>query len=237
MNIKTNRRKFLKTTAAAAIGIPTLIPASAPGENATVAPSNRIVVGGKEMLDYKISLDTIYNKITEDYCWVHTRGGVIPGNPPLVVATTQQWAMGKSDIFSEVFHLKTEDMGETWSDPIKNTNLGSKKTAEGLEIGISGLYPAYHKVSGKLLATGLTVTYDGGIHPASVDKSHRILPIYTIYNEDSDTWTDWKTVDLGDDEKFHRCNWDSCQRIDLVDGSFLMPLSYSEKVVNIPKRQ
>jgi hypothetical protein len=66
MNIKTNRRKFLKTTAAAAIGIPTLIPASAPGENATVAPSNRIVVGGKEMLDYKISLDTIYNKITED---------------------------------------------------------------------------------------------------------------------------------------------------------------------------
>jgi hypothetical protein len=33
MNIKTNRRKFLKTTAAAAIGIPTLIPASAPGEN------------------------------------------------------------------------------------------------------------------------------------------------------------------------------------------------------------
>lgn len=180
-------------------------------------------------LDYKISLDTIYNKITGDYCWVHTRGGVIPGNPPLVVATTQQWAMGKSDIFSEIYHLKTEDMGETWSEPKKNANLGNRKTAEGLDIGISGLYPAYHKVTNKLLSTGLTVTYDGGIHPASINKSFRIFPVYTIYNQDSDTWSDWQTVDLGDDEKFHRSNWDSSQRFDLVDGSFLIPVSYSEK--------
>ena len=46
MNKKTNRRNFIKTTAAAAIGMPTLIPASALGKNGAVAPSNRIVVGG-----------------------------------------------------------------------------------------------------------------------------------------------------------------------------------------------
>jgi hypothetical protein len=39
------RRQFLKTTAVA-IGMPTIIPASALGKNGTVAPSNRIVVGG-----------------------------------------------------------------------------------------------------------------------------------------------------------------------------------------------
>ncbi|MBT6768645.1 MAG: Gfo/Idh/MocA family oxidoreductase, partial [Opitutales bacterium] len=48
MITKTNRRNFIKTTAtaAAAIGMPTLIPASALGKNGAVAPSNRIIVGG-----------------------------------------------------------------------------------------------------------------------------------------------------------------------------------------------
>ncbi len=43
--MKPTRRQFLKT-AAVAIGMPTIIPASALGKNGTVAPSNRIVLGG-----------------------------------------------------------------------------------------------------------------------------------------------------------------------------------------------
>ncbi len=43
--MKLSRRQFLKTTAVA-IGMPTLIPASALGKNGSVAPSNRIVMGG-----------------------------------------------------------------------------------------------------------------------------------------------------------------------------------------------
>jgi predicted dehydrogenase len=43
--MKFTRRDFLKTTALA-IGMPTIIPASALGKNGTVAPSNRIVLGG-----------------------------------------------------------------------------------------------------------------------------------------------------------------------------------------------
>ena len=43
--MKTSRRQFLKT-AAAALAMPTIIPASALGKNGTVAPSNRIVLGG-----------------------------------------------------------------------------------------------------------------------------------------------------------------------------------------------
>jgi predicted dehydrogenase len=45
MITKLTRRNFLKTTAVA-LGMPTIIPASALGKNGTVAPSNRIVVGG-----------------------------------------------------------------------------------------------------------------------------------------------------------------------------------------------
>jgi predicted dehydrogenase len=45
MHTKLTRRKFLSTTALA-IGMPTIIPASALGKNGTVAPSNRIVMGG-----------------------------------------------------------------------------------------------------------------------------------------------------------------------------------------------
>ncbi|MBK1877440.1 Gfo/Idh/MocA family protein [Pelagicoccus mobilis] len=46
MNTNRTRRDFLKAAAVAAIGMPTIIPASALGKNGTVAPSNRIVVGG-----------------------------------------------------------------------------------------------------------------------------------------------------------------------------------------------
>ncbi|QXD24450.1 Gfo/Idh/MocA family oxidoreductase [Opitutia bacterium ISCC 51] len=48
MNKHTSRRTFLKTAAAAsaAIGMPTIIPASALGKNGSVAPSNRLVMGG-----------------------------------------------------------------------------------------------------------------------------------------------------------------------------------------------
>ena len=45
MTKKTSRRHFLKT-AAVAFGMPTIISAAALGKNGTVAPSNRIVVGG-----------------------------------------------------------------------------------------------------------------------------------------------------------------------------------------------
>ena len=45
MTPKITRRKFLRTTAVA-FGMPTIIPASALGKNGTVAPSNRIVMGG-----------------------------------------------------------------------------------------------------------------------------------------------------------------------------------------------
>jgi predicted dehydrogenase len=43
--MKLTRRQFLKTTAVT-VGLPTIIPASALGRDGTVAPSNRIVVGG-----------------------------------------------------------------------------------------------------------------------------------------------------------------------------------------------
>lgn len=46
MSTKTTRRTFMKAAAAAAIGAPTIIPASALGKDGSVAPSNRIVLGG-----------------------------------------------------------------------------------------------------------------------------------------------------------------------------------------------
>jgi predicted dehydrogenase len=44
MNV--TRRRFLQTSAAAAIGCPTIIRAAALGKNGAVAPSNRLVIGG-----------------------------------------------------------------------------------------------------------------------------------------------------------------------------------------------
>jgi predicted dehydrogenase len=44
--MKLTRRRFLKSAAVVTLGVPTFIPASALGRDGTVAPSNRIVLGG-----------------------------------------------------------------------------------------------------------------------------------------------------------------------------------------------
>ena len=175
-----------------------------------------------------IEVSKIYNKVTDDYCWVHTRGGIIPGNPAIAVATTQQWAMGQSDIFSNIYHFRSDDMGKTWKGPKFNGTLGRRDLGNGLEMAICDQYPAYHKASGKLLSTGHTVTYDGGMHPASaLDKTLRIHPAYTIYDPGGDRWSDWKIIDAPDDGKFYRWSSGCSQRYDLDDGTFLLPVAFS----------
>jgi len=178
--------------------------------------------------EYLIELQTIYNKVTNDYCWVHTRGAVIPGEKPVAVATTQQWAMGQSDIFSEIHHMRSDDFGKSWTEPKKNMNLGRRQYTEGIEIGVCDFYPAYHESSRAVLATGHTVCYDGGAHPASVDRNIRIYPAYSVYDEINDTWTDWKIIDL-DEKDFYRCSAGCAQRYDLDDGTFILPVSHSAK--------
>ena len=44
--LKTTRRSFLKAATVVASGMPALIPATALGKNGSIAPSNRIVLGG-----------------------------------------------------------------------------------------------------------------------------------------------------------------------------------------------
>ena len=56
MSSRSTRRTFLKSTALAAIGMPTYIPASALGKNGKVAPSNRIVLGGIGVGQYSFFL-------------------------------------------------------------------------------------------------------------------------------------------------------------------------------------
>lgn len=172
--------------------------------------------------DYRIKLETIYNKITDEYCWVHTRGGAIPGNPPKVVATSQHWAMGKSDIFSSVFHFTTDDMGKTWKGPIENPNLGNRPFKGNIEYGISDQTPKYHKKTGKLLCTGHTIFYNGEAHPV-VDNRALLCPTYMVYDEETDSWSDWKELKI---PEFYKCSAGCAQRYDMEDGTILLPVRY-----------
>ncbi|MDX1357351.1 MAG: exo-alpha-sialidase [Clostridia bacterium] len=180
-----------------------------------------------ENQEYSVELDVIYNKITKEYCWVHTRGGVIPGDNPIIVTTTQKWFMGKSDIFSGIYHFKTSDMGKSWEGPTYNKELDMRGFGNGLVIGICDQTPAYHKNSGKLLSTGHTLLYDGGDHPASaLDMKLPIFPSYTVYNERTNAWSKWKIIEEPGIENSARVSAGCSQRFDLEDGTILLPVSY-----------
>jgi len=179
--------------------------------------------------DYEVELEIIYNNVTDEYCWVHTRGGVIPGHDPIVVATTQKWYMGKSDIFSGIYHFKKNSTGKEWIGPSYNDSLGIRSFGNGLEIGICDQTPYFHKATGKLLSTGHTLLYDGGDHPASaLDFTLPIYPSYTAYNEKTNTWKDWKIIkDSGIDNAI-RVSAGSSQRYDMENGLILLPVAYLE---------
>jgi hypothetical protein len=53
-----------------------------------------------------------------------------------------------------------------------------------------------------------------------------IYPSYTIYNENSDNWSDWKIIEDSGIENAKRVSAGCSQRYDMDDGTILLPVAY-----------
>jgi hypothetical protein len=179
--------------------------------------------------NYDIQLDIPLRGYDGKTSWVHPRAGLVPGKsgePPTIVMTLMKARMDRSDVFSPCWDLRTEDMGKTWSAPVQRTEAFARRAeGDGVEVGACDFTPQWHQASGKLLNTGHTVKYRDDLLIA--ERSRQTA--YSVYDAESKSWSTWKTIAMPDEPRFYNCGAGCTQRVDLDDGSILLPFYFRNK--------
>lgn len=180
-------------------------------------------------LDYEVSLTSASNGFDGRTFWAQARAGAIPGGTdkaPMVVLTAQPALRTGSDIFYALSEWRTTDLGETWDGPLEHAEtLGRRPEPDGVTAAICDMTPGWHAASGRLLTTGHTVRYSDDKHPIT---ARRRESAYAVYDPNARTWTPWTTVTLPDRPDFLSAGAGSAQRLDLADGTVLLPVYFKQ---------
>lgn len=173
---------------------------------------------------YKIQLDTITSGYDRKTCWVHARGGAIPGDSPAVVVMMQKLLLTGNDIFYALNEMRTDDTGKTWQGPVSHDkSLSRIKGADGTEICPCDFYPKWHKKTGTFLGTGHIAIYHKN---ELVPNPHR-QTCYSVYDHVNRIWTPFETLEMPEQNtKFYNSGAGSVQRYDLPDGDILLPIYF-----------
>jgi len=177
-------------------------------------------------LDYKIELVAVRNGFDGRTFWAQARGGAIPsdGGAPSVVITAQPTLRSGSDVFFALSEWRSEDLGKTWDGPLDHENtLGRRDEPDGVVVAVCDMTPGWHAATKSLLSTGHTVRYRDDKHPIT---ARRREIAYSVYEPKGRTWAPWSTVDLPERTDFASAGAGSAQRLDLEDGTILLPISF-----------
>ena len=81
-----------------------------------------------EDVGYTLERAVAHRGFDGETCWVHARAGAIPAEAmgedvqqPLVVMTMQKLLLTGSDVFYELHETRSQDRGETWTEPAPQT--------------------------------------------------------------------------------------------------------------------
>lgn len=177
-----------------------------------------------KILDYDLRLDAIlegYDRRTE---WFQPRIGMIPPSTAVLILTRAElWG---SDIFTAIREFRSEDLGETWQGPVVQETLDRRELPDGVTLCPADLTPAWHEASQTLLATGHTAAYGAGPRGTVIHgNSHRREVAYAAYDAGKRRWGEWRTLEMPDGERFFWASAGCAQRVDLADGTILLPVS------------
>ncbi len=183
-----------------------------------------------EPLTFEIQLDTVHQQWEGSFCWFHPRAGAIPGagkdGKPAVVITMQKWLLSASDYFSTISDMRSDDLGATWEGPTEWPELGWRDIGDGITEGICDFTPGWHAPSGKLLAFGHTVRYKDA-HLMGEPRPRATS--YSVYDPQTKQWTEWRTVEMPDPDKFYSAGAGCAQWITEPDGSLLIPFYFKKR--------
>jgi hypothetical protein len=216
------RRQFVKSSLCAGVSY-LLLPRGATGE------TRRDVKTGPP--EYRVSRVVPTKLFDGERCWCHPRAGIVPGagkdGRPRVVMTMNTLHLSGSDVFQAMHSLKTDDLGETWTEPRELTTLAPRtETIDGQErpIAASDFWPGWHAASKTLLGTGHSVVYTPEWKVVPTRPRHTV---YSTYDPEADDWSPWRKLEMPDPVKFANAGAGCTQRYDLPDGTILLPFYFT----------
>lgn len=168
-------------------------------------------------------------------CWAHPRVGIIAGkkkNDLSVVLVMSMLDLTGNDIFTGMYGMHSRYPDLTWTEPQRLESISvAKQTINGKEYytGIGDLVPKWHWASKTLLATGHNIAYNDQWKAARPTPKHTS---YTVYDSSTHQWQPWKTMELPEHLGFTGSGAGCTQRIDLPDGTILLPVSYKPEKNN-----
>ena len=187
----------------------------------------------QEPVGFTIQLDTIHSGYDGRTCWVAPRAGIVGGSggqAGTVVVTLQQLLLTGSDVFYAMNDLRTDDLGKTWTGPLAHPEtMGRRQEPNGVEIVIGDFYPKWHAPTSKLLGTGPTVRYQKNAQGADVKISQNLAPsrtAYSVYDAEKRTWQPWAMMEMPELSQFFYATVGASQRVDLADGTILLPFHH-----------
>ena len=181
----------------------------------------------KKPLTYEVDLRTVTEGFDGKTCWVQARTGAIPQTgkfPATIVLTMQKLLLSGSDVFYALNEMRTTD-GENWVGPIKHTTLGRRRLSDTREIAVCDFTPGWHAKTKKLLGTGHSVRYE---HNKVMHVRKRSVAC-SVYNPQDHSWAEWTTMKMPEQPEFENCGAGSAQRVDLEDGTILLPVYFKPK--------
>ncbi len=164
------------------------------------------------------------------WCWVHPRAGIVPGagrdGAPRVVMTMNTLDVKGSDVFRAMYDMRSDDLGRTWQGPRKQPALGVRFEGRGDRrhpVALCDFWPCWHAATRTLLGTGHTAQYTPRWRLARPRRRHTA---YAIYDARQDRWTPWQRLAMPPKEKFANAGAGCTQRVDLPDGTILLPIYF-----------
>lgn len=224
------RRQFIKSSlvagvSCAAIGSRSLSPA------ALANAADESTAGAKPTsLQFKLTRQAPSKRFDGKSYWCHPRGGIVPGagrdGQPRVVITMNTGQLEGSDVFKAMYGVTTDDLGATWTEAREVAGLSHRfETIDDQRrpVAVGDFWPAWHRASKTLLGTGQTMTYTP---EWSIISPGRRSTTYSVYDPKTDTWAAWKKLQMPEGPKFADSGAGCTQRVDLADGSILLPFYF-----------
>lgn len=181
--------------------------------------------GDVPRVSYGLQLDTLRSGYDKETCWVHSRAGAIPADPPIVVLTMQRLLLSGSDIFFALNEMRTDDLGRTWTGPVEHETLGRRNIEDGAVEVVCDFTPKWHAKAGKLLGTGHSAQYRDN----KLVSVRRRWTAYAVYDPANRAWTPWQCLEMPDVPRFFNAGAGSTQRVDLPDGDVLLPIYFKAR--------
>jgi hypothetical protein len=181
------------------------------------------------MPDYSIDRIAVTSGFDGRTFWGQARAGVVPatnGRPPAVVLTAQPVLRSGSDVFFALSEWRSDDLGRTWRGPVEHAaTLGRRSEQDGTIVAVCDMTPSWHAATRTLVSTGHTVRYRGDSHPL---VARRREPAYSVYDPGRQAWSAWDVIAMPDRTCFRNAGAGSAQRVDLPDGTMLLPIYFRD---------